>query len=118
MIIVEINENSIKINPYAGRSLICIPGYNGAIERIRLMTPEPAFLYEFKPTEVVCKECGWKSDIYELKSDYTYCGEEEVYSNSICPKCGEWDCVEGGTHFETIPELEKRIGKPIGEMVK
>ena len=39
-----------------------------------------------------CKECGTECTLDQMKSDFTIpgCGEDEEWSNWICPKCEVW----------------------------
>ena len=55
---------------------------------------EPKWLYEWPDFEIECSECGARFDHTELRSDEYYDGEDERWSNEICPKCGAWDCCE------------------------
>lgn len=42
-----------------------------------------------RPNRYQCPECGWIGTEEEMKSDYTS-GENEMWSNWICPECGVW----------------------------
>jgi hypothetical protein len=64
------------------------------IDRRKLMHPEPPYLYDYQPTEVQCCECLQRFSHDELEADSAFDGEDESWSNEICPKCGEWNCCE------------------------
>ena len=62
----------------------------------------------YRPTAVVCDECGWSGDHGLLESDSW---SEDDYSNSLCPNCGADAC---DVEYETIAEYRARAtgGKP------
>ncbi len=35
-------------------------------------------------------ECGWVGTEKEMDADYTTGGDDEMWSNWICPECGMW----------------------------
>ncbi|MFW9876909.1 MAG: hypothetical protein ACFFG0_27765 [Candidatus Thorarchaeota archaeon] len=65
-------------------------------DTIYSLTPEPRFLYSYENKMVCCNNCKEKFDWKELLSDSLSCFEQEAYSwsDTICPKCGEWDCCK------------------------
>jgi hypothetical protein len=62
--------------------------------------PIPPYSYKHAPTDVTCSTCGKTFKHAELKSDSYYDGEDDIYSNTICPVCGAWGCCE--VEFERI----------------
>jgi len=70
-------------------------GVHTEVQSFRSLTPSPAYLYEYHDRNVVCRECGCSFPHGDLEADYDGYGEDdEVWSNSICPVCGEWDCCD------------------------
>lgn len=51
--------------------------------------PEPKHHYKHKDTQVQCCDCKEKFKRSKLESQ----SYDSDYSNTVCPKCGEWDCV-------------------------
>jgi len=100
MIEIKINQNTIKRNPDAGRTTFLVPGRwqqdaDGSrhrdIQVVHASCPEPGFLFEYEPTMVECSECHQKFLHTELRSDSF---DDGSYSDTICPKCGAWNCCE------------------------
>jgi len=70
---------------------------------VRGMTPEGLWLFDYEDTEVECHTCHARFSYEDLKADAIGDGNgDEIWSNSICPKCGEWDCCE--IEYESIEE--------------
>jgi len=58
--------------------------------------PEPDYFYEYRKTKVQCDSCGAWFDHHKLRSDEIM----DVYSDRICPECGEFDCCQ--LKFESL----------------
>ena len=119
---ILIDLKSIRRNPDAGQTQSFVAGQ---IEEVRDangnvvgMTrdvipiphaPAPDYLFKYEDTKVTCKDCGASFPYGELQADCVWLGDEEgeAWSNTICPDCGAWDCVE--IEYEYITEaLERR----------
>ncbi|GAF77058.1 unnamed protein product [marine sediment metagenome] len=53
--------------------------------------PEPKFNFYYEDTLVQCGHCREVFSHTDLHSDYIDGGS---YSDTVCPKCNAWDCVE------------------------
>lgn len=73
--------------------IVSLPEFSQEVVTIEHL-PAPPWLYDYLPTNVTCDSCGESFDHSELRSDESFDGEEEFYSDRICPRCGEWDCCE------------------------
>jgi hypothetical protein len=66
------------------------------IREYHSMVPEPSHFYEYAPAEVECCNCHAKFLHTELKSDsipdYGCEYADEYYSDTVCPRCNEFDC--------------------------
>lgn len=69
--------------------------------------PEPAYLYEYKPTSLQCSECGAHFNHTELQSDSFWDGDSEYFSDTICPKCGAWNCLD--VLYESIDVVVREV---------
>jgi len=61
--------------------------------------PIPKYSYEYENIKVRCASCGKKMYSDELESDCY----DDGYSDTICPKCGAWDCCE--LEYEKIDDV-------------
>jgi len=54
---------------------------------------------------LTCDNCGGRFKRNELQSDCMDSGDgDEIFSDTICPLCGEWNCCE--LEFERLkPEM-------------
>lgn len=68
--------------------------------------PCPEWIYEFEPLAVTCNECGAQFDYGELQSDSG--SDADSYSDTVCPKCGEWNCVDNAIEIETVEQARAR----------
>ena len=50
-------------------------------------------IVEYDDTQIQCSACGAAFSWRDLEAD-AYTDGDDTWSNSICPKCGEWDCAE------------------------
>ena len=73
------------------------------IEPIYSMYSEPKYLFDYMPTRVQCSECNEKFYHTELESDEM---NWDYYSNTVCPKCGCFDCCQ--LEFEDINSIIKK----------
>ena len=64
------------------------------------MTPEPEFLFEYENTNITCYLCRESFSWRDLDSDYH---GNDVWNDTICPKCGTWDCCE--LKFEKLEDI-------------
>lgn len=73
-------------------------------------SPVAEYNYSYEAITVKCKYCGKRFSHTELKSDVSSIGDEynseEIYSNTVCPICKAWDCVD--IKYETIEEALER----------
>lgn len=64
----------------------------------------PPPVYSYEPTMVQCDECHDEFIHTELKKESGLWGEGDyekaVESDTVCPKCGAWDCCE--LEFESV----------------
>lgn len=118
MIVILINQNTIRHNPNAGETTFLQPGRPqhyvevGPDNSIRACVsipyqelhtfPQPKWRYEYQATKVKCEDCGAEFPWTELKSDEV----DDCYSETICPKCGTWSCCD--IRFERIDEAFER----------
>lgn len=68
-----------------------------------LLSPQPAFLFKYKPTKVKCRYCKKTFDYTKLGEDYIDDGDDETLVENMCPECGEGYCCE--LEFERIETL-------------
>jgi len=99
-----IDLKTLRRNPDAGRSEFLVAGQTYVphdrpntivreFQRVYTMAPEPEWLYEFEPLDIICVYCGQESPIESLKEDYTCVDEDEYIISDICPKCGDSNCA-------------------------
>jgi hypothetical protein len=72
---------------------------------------EPEFIFEYNDIEISCRRCESRFPISKLESDYVVYGDGisgDAFSDSICPKCGEWDCCD--LEYEKPEEVAKELG--------
>ena len=73
------------------------------INIVRTMTPERSYLFDYEDTQVECHACYARFAFKDLKADAMASGDDEIWSNGICPKCDAWDCCE--IEFESINDV-------------
>jgi len=73
-------------------------------QRLHTLRPEGAWLYAHEDPILTCHACNGPFKRKELKADSCGYGDGEVWSNTICPLCGEWDCV--ALEFEQLTNTE------------
>ena len=109
---IKIEKSSIKRNENAGQTTFLVPGRcvleDGIVTRpvqlIRSLNPIPNFSADYIPTEIECRECHSKFFYTELEEDELADG---TYSDTICPKCGEWYCCD--IEFEKFNDSTGKI---------
>jgi len=102
--LIKIDRKTIKKNPNAGSTVTLVPGIvdhyiddNGnevwerPVQRI-YHEAERSYLYKYKNNIVQCNECKKRFGVNKLESD-SY-GYDDIYSDTICPYCGMWNCCE------------------------
>lgn len=72
------------------------------IEPIYSMSEEPRYLFAYIPTLIKCEVCNEEFYHTKLKHD---CYDWERCSDTICPKCHDWDCCD--LEFEDIDSIIK-----------
>ncbi len=85
------------------------------VETIHTLSPEPRFHYSYKDTPLACDSCQWIFLNSELCSDSRDGYDDWGYSDTVCPRCGEWDCCELEYEKLTDEELEKLCGSSESE---
>lgn len=69
--------------------------------------PIPSYSFKRVSTDVTCDECGAVFKHTEFESDCMDDGDGgEIYSSTICPKCGHWDCCE--VEYERLSDVEMK----------
>lgn len=58
--------------------------------RIGLVIPH----FKYQNIEIKCHSCEEIFRLNDLEADEIWENEEEYYSNTVCPKCGEFYCCE------------------------
>ena len=121
-----IKLSSIKHNPHTGRQVYLEPGQSTReetwkkgklvkvveerpVQVIHSMTPEPSFLFTYESLEVECGGCHARFDFSSLGSDSMDTGDDDVYSDTVCPECGLFECLDGIMKIETIKQALKRL---------
>jgi len=82
-----------------------LTGFNLKMERnLQAIYHPPISKYSFKykDKKLICGECKGKITYSTLQSDSRGFGD---YSDTICPICGAWDCVQ--LEFENINTIYK-----------
>lgn len=64
------------------------------VQPLYSLTPEPAWWFEYVPTRVECAYCGASFPHTELGTDADDAGEDYHCSDTVCPRCGAWDCCQ------------------------
>lgn len=83
------------------------------VQQIRTW-PEGNWLYGWEDPEVTCLACGAVSPVSQLLTDsLELVGEFESddgfwsETNTKCPKCGDWDCLDEPLVYEQISNVPK-----------
>jgi hypothetical protein len=76
-------------------------------ERLRSLEPEGRWLYTYENPILICNMCGDGFHRIALRADACNYGVDEVWSNTICPLCGAWDCVD--LEFEQLTDEEFEV---------
>jgi len=73
---------------------------------IEVISNQPEYFYKYLPTKIKCEEC-YNSFLHtKLKSESYFDGDDDIYSNTICPMCGEWYCCH--IEYESVEDALKR----------
>jgi hypothetical protein len=65
------------------------------VQELYSICPEGSHLYEYdKEFQVTCEACNESFPWTELEQDEYYDFYTDAYTDSKCPKCGEWDCCK------------------------
>jgi hypothetical protein len=73
------------------------------VQRFKTVHPGPSWLYDYVPTEVTCDHCGAVFLHTELTTESNMPDDIQYdHSESVCPKCGHWDCCE--VEFEKLTD--------------
>jgi hypothetical protein len=95
MDVIRFGEKAKKIAESNGyRVSLCDFKIEREVTRLRTLYPQGKYLYDHLDTEIECSECHEKFLHTELEADYEWMGDDEIWSNKICPKCGVWNCCE------------------------
>lgn len=63
------------------------------VQKLYSLSPEGSYLYEYdQKFRVQCQCCGKWFSWTELENDSYDCDYEYTWTETKCPKCGEWDC--------------------------
>ncbi len=65
--------------------------------------PVADYSFKYEDTDVECNGCGSKFMHNELESD------DDGYSSTVCPKCGESDCCE--VEYQSLSDFRKKKSK-------
>lgn len=65
--------------------------------------PIPEYDYEYTNVLLTCSECNRKFMYTELQSEESL----DAFSATVCPRCGEWDCVN--IKHESIDDVLKEM---------
>ena len=71
--------------------------------------PIPEYSYEYENTKVVCDSCEKEIMTKDLESEEFYDGEDDYFSDTVCPICGAFDCCD--LIYESIEDALTRAGK-------
>jgi hypothetical protein len=75
-------------------------------EHVSSMVPESNYIYQYLDCKVKCKYCNKKFSYKQLKSE-TSGWDDGVDSDTVCPKCGMFDCCVVNREELSDKELEK-----------
>ena len=109
-LVIPIDRSTVRENPHAGRTEFymagqrCVTHDDGGnvvsisqpMVRLHSLTPDPSHFFDYVPTSVRCEDCQAEFAHTELLSD----GDDDRYSDTVCPKCGSWGCCE--VEFERL----------------
>jgi hypothetical protein len=101
--LIKINRSSIKPNPNAGNSTYYQALGNGEYEILHTISPEGKWLYEYEDTLVTCYHCKAQFSYNDLESDEMSFGDNDMWTDKVCPKCHTWSCCE--IEFERIEQV-------------
>lgn len=121
--LIRIDLKTMRRNPDAGRTVYHFLGAvrelsDGSQERdirtVYSLVPESGWLYEYERTPITCRDCGEVVDARGLQYDSVeHVNEQGGFdyddTNSACPKCGSWYCLESGwVVWETVAQALQR----------
>jgi hypothetical protein len=119
---VLIDDETIRPNPHAGQKDFHVPGKQEVTQQpdgryavhhdittLHSLSPEPSWLFSYRPTVVACDHCHEKFPDSALESDDFDDSEGGGRVENICPRCGEgWCCI---LRHEKIEEALTRTGR-------
>jgi hypothetical protein len=85
-------------------SLSCSQYFN----QHHMISPLGRFLFEHQDIELSCEDCEAKFKYSELQSDSSF--DDDLYCETICPRCGAWFCCEPVLERLSSAELEAVAG--------
>lgn len=122
--LIQIDRNSMRINPNAGRTQYLVPGkssptfdkdgnktgYSREMQTVYSMFPEPRYLYKYQDTLVSCYSCGALFDYGKLEDAHDSFNGEDYWNDEVCPECDQWDCceIEYEEPEEAIKEFKRK----------
>lgn len=71
--------------------------------------PIPEYSYDYENTKVICNSCEKEIMTKDMQSEEYFDGEDDYYSDTVCPLCNAVDCCE--LIYESIEDALKRAGK-------
>jgi len=71
--------------------------------------PIPEYSYDYENTKVICNSCEKEIMTKDIQSEEYFDGEDDYYSDTVCPLCGAFDCCD--LSHESIEDALKRAGK-------
>ena len=119
--VIKIKRDTVRPNPEAGQTTFFVPGrahqgedgsWHREVQHIHSIFPAGSHLFEYEDDAVIeCEECHTKIRPSEFQADAMSNGDDEIWSNNICPHCGEWDCCE--FEYESLESVLKEKAKGV-----
>ena len=77
------------------------------IQTMHTLSPGAPFLFKYLPQLVQCVDCFAVFDWSLLESNSYYDEDEDIWTNTQCPYCKNWECCD--IEFEKLSESELRL---------
>lgn len=77
------------------------------IQTMHTLSPGAPFLFKYLPQLVQCVDCFKVFDWSLLKNHSYFDEDEDIWTDTECPHCGNWDCCD--IEFEKLSEPELRL---------